>query len=181
MSSKDFIQTLKTNLYGGVIFVQTPKGKVLEFPEGATIIDFAYAIHTEVGNTCVGGKINNKIRPLDTKLSNGDIVEILTSASSKGPSRDWLNIVKTADARQKIKLFFKQELKEENIKKGKVILEETIKDKGYTTEKLLQPKFLDEVYYKYSVSNLDELYAAVGYGSLPSKVCLLYTSPSPRD
>lgn len=170
MSSKDFIQTLKTNLYGGVIFVQTPKGKVLEFPEGATIIDFAYAIHTEVGNTCVGGKINNKIRPLDTKLSNGDIVEILTSASSKGPSRDWLNIVKTADARQKIKLFFKQELKEENIKKGKVILEETIKDKGYTTEKLLQPKFLDEVYYKYSVSNLDELYAAVGYGSLPSKV-----------
>lgn len=170
MSSKDFIQTLKTNLYGGVIFVQTPKGKVLEFPEGATIIDFAYAIHTEVGNTCVGGKINNKIRPLDTKLSNGDIVEILTSASSKGPSRDWLNIVKTADARQKIKLFFKQELKEENIKKGKVILEEAIKDKGYTTEKLLQPKFLDEVYYKYSVSNLDELYAAVGYGSLPSKV-----------
>ena len=170
MSSKDFIQTLKTNLYGGVIFVQTPKGKVLEFPEGATIIDFAYAIHTEVGNTCVGGKINNKIRPLDTKLSNGDIVEILTSASSKGPSRDWLNIVKTADARQKIKLFFKQELKEENIKKGKVILEETIKDKGYATEKLLQPKFLDEVYYKYSVSNLDELYAAVGYGSLPSKV-----------
>ena len=170
MSSKDFIQTLKTNLYGGVIFVQTPKGKVLEFPEGATIIDFAYAIHTEVGNTCVGGKINNKIRPLDTKLSNGDIVEILTSASSKGPSRDWLNIVKTADARQKIKLFFKQELKEENIKKGKVILEETIKDKGYTTEKLFEPKFLDEVYYKYSVSNLDELYAAVGYGSLPSKV-----------
>ena len=170
MSSKDFIQTLKTNLYGGVIFVQTPKGKVLEFPEGATIIDFAYAIHTEVGNTCVGGKINNKIRPLDTKLSNGDIVEILTSASSKGPSRDWLNIVKTADARQKIKLFFKQELKEENIKKGKVILEEAIKDKGYATEKLLQPKFLDEVYYKYSVSNLDELYAAVGYGSLPSKV-----------
>lgn len=170
MSSKDFIQTLKTNLYGGVIFVQTPKGKVLEFPEGATIIDFAYAIHTEVGNTCVGGKINNKIRPLDTKLSNGDIVEILTSASSKGPSRDWLNIVKTADARQKIKLYFKQELKEENIKKGKTILEEAIKDKGFTTEKLFQDKFLDEVFYKYSVANLDELYAAVGYGSLPSKV-----------
>lgn len=170
MSSKDFIQTLKTNLYGGVIFVQTPKGKVLEFPEGATIIDFAYAIHTEVGNSCVGGKINNKIRPLDTQLSNGDIVEILTSASSKGPSRDWLNIVKTADARQKIKLFFKQELKDENIKKGKVILEEAIKDKGLTVEKLFQDKFLDEVFYKFSVANLDELYAAVGYGSLPSKV-----------
>ena len=170
MSSKDFIQTLKTNLYGGAIFVQTPKGKVIEFPEGATIIDFAYAIHTEVGNTCVGGKINNKIKPLDTKLSNGDIVEILTSSTSKGPSRDWLNIVKTADARQKIKLFFKQELKEENIKKGKTILEEAIKDRDFTTEKLFQDKFLDEVFYKYSVANLDELYAAVGYGSLPSKV-----------
>ena len=170
MSSKDFIQTLRTNLYGGVIFVQTPKGKVIEFPEGATIIDFAYAIHTEVGNTCVGGKINNKIKPLDTKLSNGDIVEILTSSTSKGPSRDWLNIVKTADARQKIKLFFKQELKEENIKKGKTILEEAIKDRDFTTEKLFQDKFLDEVFYKYSVANLDELYAAVGYGSLPSKV-----------
>ena len=94
----------------------------------------------------------------------------MTSSTSKGPSRDWLNIVKTADARQKIKLFFKQELKEENIKKGKTILEETIKDRDFTTEKLFQDKFLDEVFYKYSVANLDELYAAVGYGSLPSKV-----------
>lgn len=170
MSSKDFIQTLKTNLYGGVIFVQTPKGKVLEFPEGATIIDFAYAIHSDIGNMCTGGKINGKIKPLDTQLQNGDIVEILTSPNSKGPSRDWLNIVKTGEARQKIKMFFKYELKDENIKKGKSIIEEAIKEKGYTQDKLMQDKFLDEVFYKFSVANLDELYAAVGYGSLQSKL-----------
>lgn len=172
MSSKDFIQTLKTNLYGGVIFVQTPKGKVLEFPEGATIIDFAYSIHSDIGNMCTGGKINGKIKPLDTQLQNGDIVEILTSPNSKGPSRDWLNIVKTGEARQKIKMFFKHELKDENIKKGKTIIDEAIKEKGYTQDKLMQDKFLDEVFYKFSVANLDELYAAIGYGSLQSKLVI---------
>ena len=103
LSSEEFVETLKTNLYSGRVFVQTPKGKVLEFPEGSTVLDFAYAIHSDIGNQCIGGKINNRIVPLNTKLNNNDIIEILTSVNSKGPSRDWLNIVKTAGARNKIK------------------------------------------------------------------------------
>ena len=172
MSSKEFIQTLKINLYSGSTFVQTPKGKILEFPDGACIIDFAYAIHSEIGNSCVGGKINNKIKPLDTKLQNGDIVEILTSPRAKGPSRDWLNIVKTSNARQGIKAYFKDELTEENIKNGKSILVEAIKDKPYSFEMIFIDKYLEEIYDKFYIANLDELYAAVGHGSITSKTVI---------
>ena len=136
LSSEEFLETLKVDLYGEAIVVQTPKGKVLEFPLGATAIDFAYAIHSEVGNSCVGAKINGKIVPITTELSNGDVVEILTNQNSKGPSRDWLSHVKTSNARAKIRAFFKSELKEENIRIGKAILEQAVKARNLNISKL---------------------------------------------
>jgi len=168
LNSEEFISTLKTNLYSGRIFVQTPKGKVLEFPEGACVIDFAYAIHSDIGNFCVGGKINNKMVPISTKLSNNDIVEIITSQTSKGPSRDWLNIVKTSESRDKINAFFKKQLKDENIKNGKQIMEIAIKNKALSPATLLDEEYLQPVLYKYAFNSSDELFAAVGYGSITS-------------
>lgn len=166
LSPEDFIESLKTNLYSGEIFVQTPKGKVLEFPNGSTIIDFAYAVHSEIGNHCTGGKINNVMKPLYTELKNGDVVEIITTQSSKGPSRDWLNHVKTSSARSKIKNFFKNELVGENIKSGKTMFEEAAKARNYSAAQLLDEKYIDEMLFKYSMASLDELYAAIGSGSL---------------
>lgn len=166
LSSEDFVESLKTNLYSGEIFVQTPKGKVLDFPNGSTIIDFAYAIHSDVGNHCVGGKINNVMKPLYAELKNGDVVEIITSSTSKGPSRDWLNHVKSSTARSKIKSFFKNELKDENIKSGKTMFEEAAKARNYSVSQLLEEKYVDEMLFKYSMSSVDELYAAIGSGSL---------------
>ena len=166
LSSEDFIESLKTNLYSGEIFVQTPKGKVLEFPNGSTIIDFAYAIHSDIGNHCTGGKINNVMKPLYTELKNGDVVEIITSSTSKGPSRDWLNHVKSSAARSKIKNFFKNELVGENIKNGKTMFEEAVKSRNFSINQLLDEKYVDEMLFKFSMSSLDELYAAIGSGSL---------------
>ncbi len=168
LNSEEFIETLKTNLYSGRIFVQTPKGKVLEFPEGSCVIDFAYAIHSDIGNSCIGGKINNKMVSISTKLNNNDIVEIITSPTSKGPSHDWLKIVKTAQARDKINAFFKKELKEDNIKNGKQILELAIKNKGLTPATILDDHNLTSALYKFAFNTPDELYAAVGYGSITS-------------
>lgn len=167
LSSEQFIETLKTDLCEGQIYVQTPKGRVMEFPEGATILDFAYAIHSDVGNYCVGGKINDAIKPLSTKLKNGDIVEIITSPNSKGPSRDWLKIIKTSQARSKINYFFKKELKEENIKNGISVLELALKNKGYIPSKLLVDKYLEPTQFKYVFNTKEEMFAAVGYGSVP--------------
>lgn len=166
LSSDEFLETLKIDLYGGEIFVQTPKGKVLEFPEGSTIIDFAYAIHSDIGNTCVGGKINGKIQPITTELENGDIVEILTNPNSKGPSRDWLNHIKTTGARGKIKAFFRSELKDDNIKSGKAMLEQAIKNRNLSLTKLLKNEYLEELIKKLSMTTLNELYAEIGAGSM---------------
>ena len=168
LSSEEFVETLKTSLYSGRIFVQTPKGKVIEFPEGSCVIDFAYAIHSDIGNSCVGGKVNGKMVPISTKLANNDIVEIITSPNSKGPSRDWLNIVKTAGARSKINAFYKKEFKEENIKDGKQIIDVALKDKGLVPNKILTEKILEAVVSKYAFNTPDEMFAAVGYGSLSS-------------
>ncbi len=163
---EEFVETLKADLYGGIIFCQTPRGRVLEFPEGATAIDFAYAVHSQIGNSCVGAKINSKIKPISTQLKNGDIVEILTNPNSKGPSRDWLNMVKTSGARSGIKSFFKNELKDENIKNGKAMFDQVIKDKGFTSSELLLDKYLDIVLPKLTMKKIEECYAAIGSGSL---------------
>lgn len=165
-SSEDFVESLKTDLYTGEIFVQTPKGKVLEFPVGATVIDFAYSIHSDIGNHCVGGKINNIMKPLFTELKNGDVVEIITNPNSKGPSRDWLNHIKTSSARGKIKSFFKTEMKEENIANGKTMFEEAVRNRQFLSSQLLEEKYIEELLFKYSMDSMDELYAAIGSGSL---------------
>lgn len=166
VSPEEFLETLKTDLYGESIFVQTPKGKVLEFPLGATIIDFAYAIHSDIGNTCVGGKINGKLVPINTELSNGDVVEILTNQNSKGPSRDWLLHVKTSGARSKIRAFFRSELKDENIKTGKTILEQAVRARNLNLSKLLKEEYLLEIAQNMMMDNLDIMYASIGAGSL---------------
>ena len=163
-SPQEFYESLKFDLYSGQVFVFTPRGDVINLPEGSNPIDFAYNLHSEIGNKCIGAKINNKMVPLETKLQTGDYVEIITSANAKGTSRDWLRIVKTSQAKSKIKAFFKKELKEENIRKGKDMLEREAKVRGYSLASLMQPKWLDVIMQRYSISSLDDLFASVGYG-----------------
>lgn len=165
--ASDFLDELKTDLYANEIFVQTPLGKVISLKENSTPIDFAFAIHTDVGNKCVGSKVNGKLVPLSSELKNGDVVEILTNPNAK-PSRDWLKIVKSEGAKNKLKSYFKKENKEENIKIGKELLEETCKAKHIELKNLLVDKWLNELYEKWSLKNIDDLYACVGYGSLTS-------------
>lgn len=164
VSSQEFYQSLKVDLYSGMVYVFTPKGEVVGLPEGSTPIDFAYGVHTEVGNRCVGAKIDNKEVPLETKLENGDYVEILTSSESKGPSRDWLRIVKSTQAKAKIKAYLKKEIKEENIAKGKELLEKEALERGYELEALMQKQWLDVIMKRYLLSSIEDLYASVGYG-----------------
>ena len=166
LSPEEFVETLKTELYGEAILVQTPKGKVLEFPLGSTVIDFAYAIHSDVGNNCVGAKINGKIVPIMTELSNGDVVEILTNPNNKGPSRDWLLHVKTAGARSKIRAYFKNELKDENIRIGKAVLEQAVKARNLNISKVLKEDFLQEIAKNMMIDDLNVLYAEIGAGSV---------------
>lgn len=172
-SSKEFLESLKVDLYSGQVFVFTPKGDVIVLPEGSTPIDFAYNVHTDVGNRCVSAKINGKIVPLHTPLQTGDYVEIITSANSKGPSRDWLKIVKTSAAKAKIRSFFKKEMKEENIKLGKDIIENELKRRGFTYTQLFKQPWLDTVMQKLSLTSLEDMYAAVGYGGISSGQVIL--------
>lgn len=170
---EDFYESLKLDLYSGQVFVFTPRGDVIALPEGSTPVDFAYTVHSEVGNKCVGAKINNKIVPLETKLQTGDYVDIITSQNSKGPSRDWLRFIKTSTAKSKIRAFFKHAMKEENIKRGKDILEREAKNRGYALNDLLVPKWLDTIMLRYSFSSLNDLYASVGYGAYTPNQILL--------
>ena len=170
MSSEEIIDSLKVDIYDGEIFVQTPKGKVIHLPEGASSIDFAYAIHSDIGNKCIGAKVNGKMCPITKKLENGDIVEIVTNPNSKGPSRDWLKIIKTTGARNKILAFFKKEMKDENIKNGKLFFEQAIKNLGYSVNKLTDKKYLEKLVDKSGFFTLDELFASIGYGSSSAKI-----------
>lgn len=163
-SPQEFYESLKFDLYSGQVFVFTPKGDVVTLSEGSTPVDFAYSVHSAIGNKCVGAKINNKIVPLETKLQTGDYVEIITSSASKGPSRDWLRFVATSQAKSKIKAFFKKELKEDNIKRGREMLEKEAKIRGYVLGNLMVPKWLDVIMQRYSISSVDDMYASVGYG-----------------
>ncbi|HHW90310.1 MAG TPA: bifunctional (p)ppGpp synthetase/guanosine-3',5'-bis(diphosphate) 3'-pyrophosphohydrolase [Clostridiales bacterium] len=167
-SSKEFLESVKVDLYSGQVFVFTPKGDIINLPEGSTPIDFAYNVHTDVGNKCVSAKINGKIVPLITHLKTGDIVEIITSANSKGPSRDWLKIVKTSAAKAKIRSFFKKQMKDENIKLGKDILENELKRRGFTVSQLFKAPWLDSVMQRLSLTSIDDMYAAIGYGGITS-------------
>ena len=164
--SHEFLENIEGNVFTDEVYVFTPKGKVLNLPVGSTTIDFAYAIHSAVGNKCIGAKVNGKIVPLNTVLNTGDIVEILTTNSGKGPSRDWIKFVKTASARTKIRQYFKKEMKEENIKRGKDMLEREAKRRGYNLSELLSTAGLNYIMNRYTLSSVDDLYASVGFGGL---------------
>lgn len=164
--SKEFMDTVKGELYSTELLVFTPKSKVISLPMGATPVDFAYAIHSEVGNRCTGAKVNGKIVPLNTKLELGDVVEIITSPSSKGPSRDWLKFIKSSSARAKIKSFYKKEMKEENIRLGRSMLEEAAKRKGMSLAELVTPESFKKVSEKLSFDTPEEMYSAIGYGAV---------------
>ena len=173
-NSKEFMDSLKIDLFSDEVFVFSPKGDVISLPVGSTAVDFAYHIHSAIGNKCVGAKINRKIVSLFTELNNGDIVEIITSNSAKGPSRDWLKFVKTSSARAKIRQFFKKEMLEENIKQGKEMLEKEARRRGYSyNDDLAQESWLNYVMQRYSFTSLDDLYASVGYGGVSTNQILL--------
>jgi len=164
---KEFMEALKIDLFTDEVFVFTPKGDVIDLPKGSGPLDFAYSIHSAVGNRCVGAKVNGKIVTLDYQLKTGDIVEILTGpAATTGPSRDWLNIVKTSQAKNRIKQWFKRERKEENIEKGREMLEREAKKHRYAFSELAKPEWLDPIVKKNGFKSAQELYAAVGYGGV---------------
>ena len=164
--SKEFVNALKTELYSHELLVFTPRGKVISLPPGATPVDFAYAIHSEVGNRCTGARVNSKIVPLTTELEVGDVVEIITSPNSKGPSRDWLKFIKSTSAKAKIRQFYKNELKEENIHIGQIKLEDEAKKKGLSLSTLLTEESFKRISERFSFNEQDEMFAAVGYGSI---------------
>ena len=164
--SKEFVDALKTELYSHELLVFTPRGKVISLPPDATPVDFAYAIHSEVGNHCTGARVNSKIVPLTTTLEVGDVVEIITSPNSKGPSRDWLKFVKSSSAKAKIRQFYKNELKEENIRLGQTKLEDEAKKRGFAISALLTDESFKRISERFSFGAMDEMYAAVGYGSI---------------
>ncbi len=168
VSIDELASSLGQDIYNNDIFVQTPKGKVVYLPTGSTPIDFAYSIHSEVGNKCVGAKVNGKMIPTHSELHNGDVVEIITNPNSKGPSRDWLKICKTSEARSKINSFFKKNMKEETIKLGKTMLEAAIKEQGYSVSKLMQ-NGINDILSQYNYTEENELFANIGTNAIPSR------------
>jgi GTP pyrophosphokinase len=164
--SEDFLKSLKIDLFADEVFVFTPRGDVVSLPQGATPIDFAFSIHTAVGCRMMGAKANSRIVPLDYVLQNGDIVEIITSSNVKGPSRDWLNIVKTGQARSKINAWFKKENREVNIEKGKEAVDREIKKLALDSHELFKNEYIEQMLKRYGFKTLDDAYSAVGYGGI---------------
>ena len=164
--AEDYIHSLKVDMFDDEVFVFTPKGKVMSLPAGSTPIDFAYAIHSGVGNAMVGAKINNRIAGYDVQLKNGDVVEILTSKTAKGPSRDWLKICNSNQARTKIKQWFKKEKREENVAHGKASFEGELRRAGVSPAVLQDDELLPVLLKKLGFDDLDDMYAAIGYGGL---------------
>ena len=164
--AEEFVQSMKIDMFDDEVFVYTPKGRIVSLPAGSTPIDFAYAIHSGVGNSMIGAKVNNRIANIDTTLKNGDIVEVLTSKSAKGPSRDWLTICKSNQARTKIKQWFKKEKREENIVHGKASFESEMKRVGLPITAATDPELEGQLLKKLSFDTWDDMFAAIGYGGL---------------
>lgn len=164
--AKEFMESLKINLFSDEVFVFTPKGDVISLPQGSTPIDFAYAIHSEIGNKMAGAKVNGKLVPIDYELKNGDIVEIITSPNVHGPSQDWLKIVKSPQAKSKINAWFKKEKKEENIQKGKDILEKELKKLNLPMQYAFKEDVLQAVAQRYGYRTPEDMFAALGYGGI---------------
>jgi len=164
--AEDYVRSLKIDMFDDEVFVFTPKGRIVSLPAGSTPIDFAYAIHSGVGNSMIGAKVNNRITNIDATLKNGDIIEILTSKAAKGPSRDWLNICKSNQARTKIKQWFKKEKREENILHGRSSFESEMKRIGLPLSITIDPEVGNQLLKKLSFDNWEDMYAAIGYGGL---------------
>ena len=164
--AEDYVQSLKIDMFDDEVFVFTPKGRIVSLPSGSTPIDFAYAIHSGVGNSMIGAKVNNRIMSIDTPLQNGDIVEIITSKSAKGPSRDWLTICKSNQARTKIKQWFKKEKREENVAHGRSSFEGEMRRVGLPLSITIDPEVGPQLLKKLSFDNWEDMYAAIGYGGL---------------
>ena len=163
---EEFLSTLKTELFEDEVYVFTPKGEIKTLPKGSTPIDFAYMIHAEIGNRMTGCKVNSKMMPIITKLNNGDIVEIITSDNSKGPSRDWLKFVQSTQAKTRIQQWFKKHERQENIEKGKVLIEREVKRIGMHFDELFVEKYYAPALQKFTFKTLDDMYSAVGFGSI---------------
>ena len=166
--NSEFMASVRSDLdiFADTVYCFTPKGDVKNLPAGSTPIDLAYSIHSAVGNKMVGARVNDKLVPIDYRLHNGDRVEIITSQNSRGPSRDWLNIVKSTQARNKINQWFKEQNKEDNIEKGRDLIEKNAKTKGYNLPDLLKPEFMDKVMNKYGCKDWNQVLASVGHGGL---------------
>ena len=166
--AEDFIHSLKVDMFADEVFVFTPRGDVINLPAGATPIDFAYNIHSAVGNHMVGAKVNGRLVPFDTRLKNGDIVEVVTSQSAHGPSRDWVKIARSSNARSKIRQWFKRERRDENIVNGRSSFESELRRCGVTLKELTAEENLPGILKKLSFKSLDDMYAAIGYGGVTS-------------
>ena len=169
--TEDFMKTLKIDMFSDEVFVFTPKGKVISLPAGACPIDFAYAIHSAIGNKMVGAKINGKIATIDQALQNGDIVEILTIPTAKGPGKDWLKIVKTSQARSKINQWFKLNYRDENIQKGKDLVDKEVRRREIPNMNAFKEEFAEMIMQKYSIKSADDMYATIGFeGPLSQRI-----------
>ena len=169
----EFVEGIKLDIFQDQVFVFTPKGDIKDLPAGATPLDFAYRVHTDVGHRTIGSKVNNRLVPLDYRLKNGDIVEIVTTKGEHGPSRDWMNVVKTSHAREKIRQWFKRKDRDENIVHGRESLERELRRLARTSIAAVGPDQIAEVARHYNYDTLDDFYAAVGYGAVSAQTVVM--------
>ncbi|GAE30441.1 RelA/SpoT family protein [Halalkalibacter hemicellulosilyticus] len=167
--AQEFMESLKMDLFSDMVFVFTPNGDVMELPQGSIPIDFAYRIHSEIGNRCIGAKVNGKMVPLDHELNTGDIIEVMTSKHSYGPSQDWLKIAKSSHAKNKIRQWFKKERREENIEKGRELIEKEIRERDFDVKDVLTEENIADAAHKFSFVGEEDMFAATGYGGVSVK------------